>query len=161
MPFTRREFLETSLRAGLSLPAAGALPSWVALLGPGPGLRRGRGPGSGVPWGDAARGMLAPERRPTHASPRSPIPHRDSLSDLSRHFVSSTTILRNAVPALQQTGASRPSRGLGTHAHAGPYDSRSAAVIEHTPAGRRGRGAREPELVGKGSFTDGGAWSWT
>jgi hypothetical protein len=160
MPFTRREFLGTSLRAGLALPAARALPSWAAEADAGfPDPSRGLRGDSSLGALLRAGGSLPPPSPllRTASVPGTPLALR--YHDLSRHFVFEYYPWYASDPFRhwQQDGRRPPHDVAANHMPLlGAYDSRSAAVIEQHARwiAEAGVGAVNLSWWGRGSFED-------
>jgi hypothetical protein len=163
MAFTRREFLGTSLRAGLALPASRMLPAppvvedapIYGLPDPARGIR-----------GDSSLGAAL--RLGGELPPVSPLPRRLQVADaplalrypdLARHFVFEYYPWYASDPFRhwQQDGR-HPPFDVATNLmpRLGPYDSRAAAVIEQHARwiAECGAGAINMSWWGQGSFED-------
>jgi hypothetical protein len=162
MRFTRREFLRTSLGAGLALPAARAFPSWasadepwIGFPDPSRGLRGDSSVGALLRAGGSLPAPSAAVRRISAAE--APLALR--YPDLARHFVFEYYPWYGADPFRhwQQDDRNPPFDLASNHMPLlGAYDSRAAAVIERHARwiADAGVGAVNLSWWGKGSYED-------
>jgi hypothetical protein len=161
MGFTRREFLRTSLRAGLALPALRALPAWAAgaadagLPDPSRGLRGDSSLGALL----RAGGELPPVAPLARRAFDTGVPLALRYPDLSRHFVFEyyPWYANDPFRHWQQDGRHPPFDVASNYMpFLGAYDSRAAAVIEEHARwiAESGAGAVNLSWWGEGSFED-------